>query len=116
MNHPITGTLPIGYKKADIWLELQDGSLKFVDLGITSKAISPRCTNVISIFKNPLLNINYTSTPWVRLEKEKNTYISNSIAKEKKGGSLSDPAKDLFVMEKKGGSLTEGGAGKEETN
>jgi hypothetical protein len=98
MNHPISGTLPKGYKKVDICLELQDGSLKFIDLGITSKAISPRCKNVISIFKNPLLNISYASTTWVRLEKEKNTYISNSIAKEKKGGSLSDPTKvDIFV-------------------
>jgi len=79
MNHPISGTLPKGYKKADICLELQDGSLKFIDLGITSQAISPRCTYLNSNFKNPLLNINYASTTWVRLEKEKNTYISNSI-------------------------------------
>jgi len=51
-----------------------------------------------SNFKNRLLNINYASTTWVRLEKEKNTYISNSIAKEKKAGSLSDPAiDDIFA-------------------
>ena len=107
MNHPISGTLPKGYKKADICLELQDGSLKFIDLGITSQAISPRCTYLNSNFKNPLLNINYASTTWVRLEKEKNTYISNSIAMEKKGGSLSDPANGLSVKEKKDGSLSD---------
>ena len=43
----------------------------------------------------------------MRLEKEKHTYISNSIATEKKGGSLSDPANDLSVKEKKGGSLSD---------
>ena len=107
MNHPISGTLPKGYKKADICLELQDGSLKFIDLGITSQAISPRCTYLNSNFKNPLLNINYASTTWVRLEKEKHTYISNSIAMEKKGGSLSDPANGLSVKEKKDGSLSD---------
>jgi hypothetical protein len=105
MNHPFSRTLPKGYKKADICLELQDGSLKFIDLVYHFKGYFPKM--YISILKNPLLNINYASTTLVRLEREKKTYISNSIAKEKKGGSLSDPAKDLIVMGKKGGSLSE---------